>query len=608
MASLERPVVANLDFEDVKSDLIEHFKSKSEFTDYEFTGSSLNLLLDILSYNTHYYSLASNFLLNESYLDTATIRQNIVSHAKTLNYVPRSVRSASTTLTLTFTKQDADDKVVVIPTGSTFTSSSGNSSFVFYTTEDYVLQFDTLEAVGTQKSIDVVVYEGKYITQRFVSSENYSDFAKFDLGQKDIDTSTLNVAVNGSLYRKILPEDENIFDITSTSNVYFVEESRNSSPVIVFGNNIAGKALKYQDNIVVSYLVSNGQEANGVKLFTPNVPNRPDAIITNVSAPSAGGDVRESIQSIKDNAPKWFQAQYRAVTTNDYEVFLKKKFADIQAISVYGGEEVGFPGKVFICIKPKSSDKLSASTKSIITSEILKQSNVVTVRPEIVDPKIFKIRLDSVVVYDKARLTGSREILKTKVSNLFEYVNKNYVGDFLSSFRESNLSYQIKNLDSSVVSSNTRVKISADITATNFYLDQYEYHFNNKLYHPADGFLENKGGILSSSLFYREGQTVQSGFDEDGYGNIRLYDYIDRNKVYVNSKAGRIDYATGKVEFLYEFRPVDKEFKLTVIPDSVDVIATQDMILEIDSANSSVEIVEIEETDLLKSINLSRSF
>jgi len=187
-------------------------------------------------------------------------------------------------------------------------------------------------------------------------------------------------------------------------------------------------------------------------------------------------------------------------------------------------------------------------------------------------------------------------------------VNKNYVGTFMSSFRESNLSYEIKNLDQSIISSNTRVKLSTDVTSTNFYLDTYEYQFNNKLYHPSDGFLANKGGILYSTLFYREGQSVQSGFDEDGYGNIRLYDYIDNNKVYVNTKAGRINYETGQVDFLYEFRPRDSVFTLIVIPDSVDIIATQDMILEIDGANSSVEAVEIDETDILKNINLSRTF
>jgi len=601
-------VIANLDFDTVKDDLVTHFKSRPEFSDYEFTGSSLNLLMDILSYNTHYYSLASNFLLNESFLDSALLRKNVVSKAKSLNYVPRSISASSTTVTVTFTKQGSSDNLVIIPAGTAFISAVGNVSLTFYTKQDYVLQFDSLTAVGATKSIDVQIFEGSWSTQRYVGDKNYTDFASYELPKNNIDTSTLTVAVNGTRYQKILPEDETLFEAKSNTRCYFVEENRNGGYNIIFGNGIVGKPIQANDEILVSYLSTSGEVGNGVSKFSVSLAGRADATVTSVSGPSTGGSAKETIQSIKDNAPKWFQAQYRAVTVNDYEAFLKKKFADIQSISVYGGEDIGFPGKVFICIKPKSADKLSNATKEIIKKEVIKESNVVTVRPEIVDPKIFKLRLDSVVVYDKTRLDSSREILKTKVSNLFDYVNKNYVGTFMSSFRESNLSYEIKNLDQSIISSNTRVKLSTDVTSTNFYLDTYEYQFNNKLYHPSDGFLANKGGILYSTLFYREGQTVQSGFDEDGYGNIRLYDYIDNNKVYVNTKAGRINYETGQVDFLYEFRPRDSVFTLIVIPDSVDIIATQDMILEIDGANSSVEAVEIDETDILKNINLSRTF
>lgn len=603
----DRPVIANLDFDEIKDDLVSHFKSKKEFTDYEFTGSSLNLLMDILSYNTHYYSLASNFLLNESFLDTAVIRANVVSLAERLNYVPRSTKSAFTTITLRFTKQDADDKIILIPAGSIFTATEGNTTFKFHTIEDYVVQFLTTDAVGSTKTIDVVIYEGIFTTQSFVSSENYTDFAKFDLSQENINVDSLVVSVNGTQYKSILPEDETIFSIGSSSSVYFIEESRNGSPVIVFGNNIAGKALKYQDRIVATYLLTKGAEANGITKFSPAISGRTDAVITKVHGPTQGGADRETIQEIKDNAPKWFQAQYRAVTTNDYEVVLKKKFADIQAISVYGGEDVGYPGKVFICIKPKSADKLSPATKEVLKKEVIRESNVVTVRPEFVDPDIFRIVCKTVVVYDKSKLATSKNILEAKVKTLYDYVNLNYIGDFLTSFRESNFSREIKDLDPSVVSSNTRVEISKDVTASGGYLTQYKHNFNNKLYHPQDGFLSDKGGIFKSSLFYRVGRTYQSAFDEDGYGNIRLYDWIDNTKVFVNRTAGRIDYETGTVEFLYDFDPQDATFTISVVPESVDVLATQNMILEIDQSASTVDAVEIKQTDLLKTLNLSRS-
>ena len=604
---VDRPVISNLDFDEVKQDLVTHFKNRSEFSDYEFTGSSLNLLMDILSYNTHYYSLASNFLLNESFIESAILRKNVVSIAQRLNYTPRSVKAASTTVSLRFTKQNENDTNIIIPGGSLFKSSAGNGSLTFHTIKNYVLQFETNAAVGATKSIDVEIYEGSFQTQSFTSNKDYTDFSKWQITQDNIDTDTMTVAVNGTQYKKVTPEDESLFNLSSDSRVYFLEENRDAGISIVFGNDIAGKAIKDNDQIVVSYLATNGVEGNGIKIFTPVISGRVDAVIATTPDAAQGGAVKETISEIKNNAPKWFQAQYRAVTANDYEVILKNKFGDIQAISVWGGDEVNQPGKVFLCIKPKSADTLTSATKEIIKKQIIKSSNVVTVRPEIVDPRVFKLKLQTVVVYDESRLPTTRSVLVAKVQNLFNYINTNYVGDFLSSYRESNLSYEIKNLDQSVVSSNTRVTMTSDITATNGFLDRYVYEFGNKLYHPAPGFLASKGGILTSSLFKRENNLVESGFDDDGYGNIRLYDYNDNTKVYVNNKAGRIDYETGKVEFLYDFQPQNGIFQLNVVPDSVDVIATRDMILEIDNSNSIVTAVEIKETDLLRSINLNRS-
>ena len=604
----DRPIIANLDFDTVKQDIVDHFKSRDEFKDYEFTGSSLNLLMDILSYNTHYYSLASNFLLNESFLDSALLRKNVVSLAKRLNYTPRSITSAFSVIQIRVVKQTSNDNIVVIPAGTAFTSAAGNSTITFHTTKDNVAQFAPNDVVGTSKTIEVIAYEGSYRTQSFKIDKNYTDFARFDLGQNNIDVSTLAVSVNAIRYQKVTPEEETLFQISGTSSVYFIEESRTGNPQLIFGNGIAGKALQEGDQVYASYLVSSGEEGNGVSNFTVSVPGRSDVTIVSASV-SQGGAARESIQSIKDNAPKWFQAQYRAVTANDYEVILKNKFADIQAINVYGGEDVGYPGSVFVCIKPKSSNALTNATKEVLKSEIISASNVVTVRPKFVDPRVFKLVLETVVVYDKSRLASNRQTLESLVSTLFEYVNGNYIGDFLSSFRESNLSYEIKNLDPSVVSSNTRVAIKAEVNIQNNKFTNYSYSFRNRLYHPTDGFLSNKGGILSSTFFYRTGRTNPSGFDEDGYGNIRLYDYIDNTKVYVNNKAGSINYTTGEIQFLYDFDFANAgSFEITVIPDSVDVIADNDMILEIDLTQSSVTAVDIKEIDVLKSVNLTRSF
>ena len=198
--------------------------------------------------------------------------------------------------------------------------------------------------------------------------------------------------------------------------------------------------------------------------------------------------------------------------------------------------------------------------------------------------------------------------MEAKVKTMYEYFNNNYVGDFLKSFRESNFSREIKSLDNAVVSSNSRVSITTDVKVNNLYLVDYTFNFNNKLYHPQDGFLADRGGIFSSSLFQRQSSNYLSGFDEDGYGNIRLYDYIDSTKVYVNRKAGRINYDNGLVEFLYEFQPTVDKFTISVIPESVDVLAERSTILEIDTGNSSVTAIEVNDTSIIKSLNLTRSF
>ena len=599
MAITERPVVANLDFTGIKQDLIDHFKSREEFADYEFTGSSLNLLMDILSYNTHYYSLASNFLLNESFLDTALLRKNVVSLAKQLNYVPRSISSASTDITCTVTST-GNANFRIIPAGTTFTASSGNITKKFSTIRDYVIQF--IDG-ATTATTTITAYEGSYSTQKFVADKDYTSFAYFDLGQDNIDARTLTVSVNGIIYDKVEPADETIFDLTSTSTTYFYEENREGSLNIIFGDGVVGKPLSTGDEIYVSYLTSTGAEGNGISAFSSSA-----SYLSGISATiSQGGGDKETIQSIKDNAPKWFQSQYRAVTTNDYEVIIRNKFADIQAISVYGGDEVGQPGKVYVCIKPKSADKLTDAAKETIRSEIIASSNIATIKPQFVDPQIIKLILTTNVLIDKSRNTNT-DAIATKVAALYNTVNTSYIGEFLESYRESTLSTQIKNLDKAVVSSNTVCKLAITKAVANQKLEDYTIAFNNKLYHPEEGFYSAKGGILNSSLFYRTGRTIQSGFDDDGYGNVRLYDFVDGTRVYKNATAGTIDYDTGLVNIVYDYFIEDNSVTFTAIPDSVDAVASQNTILTIDTSQSHVNVVDYREVDLIKKLNTNRSF
>ena len=597
-----RPVVSNLDFDSIKSDLVDYFKSKPEFSDYEFTGSGLNLLMDILAYNTHYNALAANFLLNESFIDTSLNRNNVVSLAKSMNYVPRSAKSSTTRITLNVPKL-ASEGFYIIPAGSYFTASSGSTKFNFYTVDDYTVNFNSSQFSNT---ITIDVYEGILSTQSFIHNNTREEFPAFDLGQTNIDTSTLTVSVNGLKYTQLLPEYEGLTSVDRNSRIYFVEETRLGTHRIVFGNNAVGLKLNIGNTIVATFLRSSGETANGVRAFSVNIPGRSDITIIGNVSPSQGGSSPESIQSIKDNAPHWYQSQFRAVTTNDYKTLLINKFADIKSINVYGGEDVNQPGKVFIAIKPKSSDALTQSTKDTLLTEILNKTSVVTIRPEFVDPFILKVVLKTAVIFDEAELTSNRNILKAKIQSLFNALNNAYIGDFLTNFNESYLSAQISDLDPSIISSNTRISLRVDIRALNGLLDFYTWTFNNRLYHPNDGFNAAKGGVVTSNLFYREGRTYQSGFDDDGYGNLRLFDFVDNEKITVNANAGTINYETGEVS-IQDFDPANGNIQFTAIPDSFDVQSSQNIVLEIATDDSSVDVIEKNEISTIKNINLSRS-
>ena len=597
-----RPIVSNLDFKSIKDDMISYFKDRPEFADYEFAGSGLNLLMDILAYNTHYNALTANFALNESFIDTALVRSNVVSLAKSLNYLPRSAKSSTTKLSLNVPKI-SNEGFYIIPAGSTFKASGGGQSFNFYTLEDYTVNFSSNQSSNT---ITVDIYEGKLSTQRFVHTDTTVEFPSFDLGQTNIDTSTITVTVNGQKYELVTPETEGIVGQNRNSEIFFIEETRERTHKVIFGNSVIGKKININDVIVVTFLRSSGEAANGIKSFSINIPGRSDITRSSVPSPTQNGQSPESLQEIKDNAPHWYQSQFRAVTENDYTSLLKNKFADIQSISVYGGEKVNQPGKVFIAIKPKSGDALTTSTKDTIISTILNKSSVVTVRPELVDPFIIKIVLKTVAIFDQSKLLTNRSTLKSRVNNLKQNLNTIYLGEFLNNFSESYLSQQILELDSSIISSNTRVSLRVDNKTSGGNLQFYNWTFSNKLYHPTAGFNAANGGILSTNLFRRSGAANDSGFDEDGLGNIRLYDLIDGVKVTVEPNAGTIDYETGDIT-IQEFNPLDGQINFTVIPDSFDIQADNNIILQIATDDSFTEMLEKNETQTIKNLNISRS-
>lgn len=604
-----RPYVANLDFDSIKADIIEHYKSKPEFKDYDFTGSALNVLIDMLAYNTHYNALSANFLVNEMFLDSAVVRSNVVSIAKQLNYIPRSARACTATIVVTVPRIN-QEQFFLIPAGSRFISSAspvGNQkSFTFYTLEDTVVQF---EAGDTSKDATLTIYEGRLSTTRFIADEDNIETNRFLLAADNIDETTIRLRVNNNTYERVTPEKEGVLRVENNSRVYWIEENRTRQMDIIFGNDVVGLKLQPKDEIVASYLITNGDEATGISSFYANVPNRPDIRIKSVTGNASGGAGRESINEIKDNAPHWYQSQYRAVTENDYEALIRKNYADIQSINVYGGDTTDDLGAVYISIKPKSGDKLTDSAKTALLNNVVKASNVLTVRPKIIDPLILKLVIKSTVVYDSAITTATADIIAARIYKSLELMNTTYVGDFLESFRESNLSYQIRGADDSIVSSNSRVTLRYDQVAGDGVVDLYTWSYGNKIFHPEDGFKNTTGGVFYTNTFNKVGELLPHGFDDDGYGNIRLYKLSDETKIYVSEQAGRIDYETGQIEILLDFNPVaGQTISFYAIPDSVDVITDKNTILQIAADESAVQVLDKNAIAAIKSTNLTRSF
>ena len=604
MASDTRPVIANLDFADIKKDIVRHFQGRSEFSDYNFEGSSLNLLIDVLAYNTHYNSLAANFLVNEMFLDSALLRKNVVSIAQSLNYTPRSARAAKATVTLSIPKLSGSN-FYTVPAGSLFTAEGGGQSFEFYSIEPYTIQFDNIDPVGTTKTIEVDIYQGTETTQRFIVPNTIADFQRYELFNKNIDTTSLVVTVNGLKYLAVSEETQGINTTTGTSNIYFVEESRNLTYFLKFGNGVIGKAPEPGDEIIATYLVTDGPDANGVQVFSPSITGRSDITITS-TVQSRGGSEIETINEIKDNAPNYFQTQYRAVTANDYEAILRRNFSDIQSVNAYGGEEVGRPGKVFFSIKPKNRDKLSDQEKLAISRDILSKFNLVTITPEIVDPDILRVIVKTVIQYDPSKITTTPEVLVAKIQALYNVLNTTYIGDFLQSLQVSKISNEIINLDDSIVSANTRTNLRIDVNATNQVLDRSSFSFGNRLHESIYAGEGSLGEVCESTEFNRLGRNIFSKFRDDGLGNMQLVDITNDGATIVNPEAGTINYQTGEVA-ISDFDPEDGNIGFIAIPESFDVNAIGNTLLQISVGDSTARAIDMNDIESLNSFNVSRA-
>tara|TARA_A100001015_G_scaffold302122_1_gene389924 strand:+ start:23 stop:1885 length:1863 start_codon:yes stop_codon:yes gene_type:complete len=591
--------VSEFDFDDIKVNLKAFLQDQSEFQDYDFEGSGFAILLDLLAYNTHYLGFNANMLANEMYLDSADIRKNIVSIAKMLGYTPTSPKSPTASIDILLNNVTGSPATVTMAKGTAFTTTVDGTSYQFVTNAEHVLT--PVNGVYNFSSIDI--FEGTLVTFKYTVDSTDVD-QRFIIPSVNADTTTLKVSVQNSASDTTTSTytlATGVTSISSDSKVYFLQEMEDGKFEVYFGDDVLGKKLTDGNIVILEYIVSNRDEANGASSFTLSgtVGGFTDVTITTVSS-AQGGAEAQSKESIRYNAPLQYTAQDRAVTTSDYESLVQSIYPNAQSVSAWGGEDDETPiyGVVKIAIKAASGSTLTNTTKNDIVTQ-LKKYNVASVRPEIVDPEITKILLTSTVKYDEKATNKTANTLKTNVITTINNYNTDSLTQFDGVFRYSKLTGLIDDTDNSILSNITTLKIRKDFTPTLASSTKYNVYFRNALYNPHSGHNTSAGGILETSGFKVSGDSTTVFYlDDDGQGNVRRYSFSGATRVYANNTQGTIDYDTGAITInslsvlsVENIRgAASTKIELTVVPSSNDVVPVRDQIIEIDTANSSITV------------------
>ena len=587
--------VANLDFEDIKVALKEYLRSQSEFTDYDFDGSALSTLIDTLAYNTYYTAFNTNMVVNELFIDSATLRDNVVALAKQLGYRPKSATSptAYVSFAVTYTNPTTDTELI-LKKGTGFISSYDNNVYQYVVIDDVKAQ--VINNVATFTNVEV--REGTQLVNTFTVNTSLKS-QKFILDNKNIDTNTIRVKVfpGGGTFSEPYLVADNILGVDSESKIFFVDEIEDERYEILMGDGVLGKKLENGSRIEVSYLTTAGPESNGVRTFVfsgvlenPNGVS-PSAFTTSITSTtaSAGGEEIESTAKIKYTAPKAYGTQDRAVTAQDYEAIVRQIYPATSDIIIFGGEDQVPPeyGKVFISLKPKDASYLTSLTKQSIVAD-LKKYVVASVEPKLVDPSILYVELTSKIYYNGSATDQTPAQIRDKViGGVQSYLDTSDTEKFNGKFRHSKMVGVIDDADRNINSNLTEVTMRKDFYPSLNSTFYYEVCFQNAFDVNCDD------PILSSTGFR---VTEYPNFDvyvEDRGGKIVLYrlDSVTGEKVVLDSDIGDIDYVKGELK-MYALTIIkgsffDNRISLRVKPLSNDIKAVREVYLDVDVANSS---------------------
>jgi len=577
--------VTDLDFDDIRSNLQTYLESQDRFKDYDFNGSGLSILLDVLSYNTHYSAYYANMVANEMFLDSALKRESVVSHAKQIGYTPHSTKAAEARVTVSFSSAGAD--TILIPAKTEFTSTIEGVDYKFYNTSPVMIG-----ATGDAPHVsdEFSIYEGSWSTISYVASSNTS--TKYLIPAENVDTDHMTVKVsestndatgNSDVWSKIT----DITGVTAGSKKYFLEETTQGLYEIKFGDNIVGKKVDDGNVVTIEFLTTSGSVSNGVgrndsdtnRSFTANLSN--GTVIVSQSA--VGGSARETVESIRQNAPLFYQTQDRAVTKNDYKSLTLAEYGNADDVLVFGGEDYDPPqyGKVFVSIKPSSGGVLTEDEKEDVLRDVFRAKNVVGVIPEIIDPSYTYLKFNAQFDYDSTLTTKNEQELRTLIFVYLGLFSTENLSKFGKNLYINKLEELCRSLDPSLLFVDVDVQMEKRIAPTLNKKQNYVINFQNTI---ANTYHDSRDGNVGptscqSTLFAYEktdGTIFLGGIDADMDGKLRIYETVDNIRTTVFSDVGSVNFETGVVT-INDFTPLSATtngtIRFTVTPRE-DVVKT----------------------------------
>ena len=588
----------NLDFEDLRVQIKEYLRANSNFSDFDFEGSNFSILIDTLAYNSYINAYNTNMAVNESFIDSATLRENVVSLARNIGYVPRSTRASIARISFTVNVANMNARTVKLKAGVAVLGAIENGNYIFSVPEDITV---TPNSSGIAAFTDIPVYEGNLLKKTFTIDDSQVA-PKYILPNQNIDTSTIRVETVGSGIENYIPY-QNIFDVDSTSRLFLTQEVEDEKYQILFGDGILGKKPENGSTLNITYIVTNGSAANGANNFnfaghlvysqgsTETTVTSGVSAITTVEQ-AVNGDEIEPIDSVKYLAPRVYSSQYRAVTSNDYTALIPFLYPNVESVTAYGGEELDPPqfGKVFITVKPKNGEFISDVTKDAIKRD-LKKYTVAGIRQEFIDLHYLYVEYDSTVSYDPSFVANASDLKSRILSSLSAYAKSADINTFGGRVKYSKLLNIIDKVDTGITSNITNLIMRRNMVPLTNQLANYEICYGNRFHADTEGF-----NIRSSAFQIEgvEGDVYLTDIPDGGstnMGTVRFFTYVGNVVKYINTNAGRVYYDKGEI-LIYPVNIVSttllNRIEIEVVPESNDILAKENMYIVLDTTGNSI--------------------